>query len=372
MRILFQGYYGKQNTGDDAFVEVAAWGAKKYWNCNLVTFFAEKIPNIIYPANYTGKNLFRGHKHYKAFNAIINSNAFIMAGGSTFHSVYNIFNPKKMAAFKKKFLKKYIIGAIGVSLGPYKSKQAEKNNLEFLKQLDFLALRDNKSYELAKSYDLPYSPIKAFDLAALLPKIYNCNFQDYGNNSKIVGVSMCNYESYVYNGDISNEERRNDRLEKIISEVIKADPNIKFRFFIFNNNAKVGDNKITYNLINKLTIQGFNNFEIVKYSSDIYHTWNKIRECSIMISVRLHAAVFACFANIPFYLIEYHRKCTDFLDTIGYNDLRLFDAECEVKKVSMRILDVLYDSTNFNKPLFVSDANKLAEQNFTETKEYFA
>lgn len=29
--ILFTGYYGQMNTGDDAFVQVASWGASKYW-----------------------------------------------------------------------------------------------------------------------------------------------------------------------------------------------------------------------------------------------------------------------------------------------------------------------------------------------------
>ena len=35
MKAVFSGYYGHKNTGDDAFVEVAAWGSKKYW-CAII------------------------------------------------------------------------------------------------------------------------------------------------------------------------------------------------------------------------------------------------------------------------------------------------------------------------------------------------
>ena len=36
-----------------------------------------------------------------------------------------------------------------------------------------------------------------------------------------------------------------------------------------------------------------------------------------MLSVRLHGAITAYLCGVPFALLEYHRKCTDFLEDIG-------------------------------------------------------
>lgn len=41
MKLLFSGYYGHKNAGDDAFIEVITWGAKKYWN-NINSKFVSK------------------------------------------------------------------------------------------------------------------------------------------------------------------------------------------------------------------------------------------------------------------------------------------------------------------------------------------
>ena len=43
-KILFNGFYGFKNTGDDSFLEVVAWGAKKYWNIQEVFFYTKSLP----------------------------------------------------------------------------------------------------------------------------------------------------------------------------------------------------------------------------------------------------------------------------------------------------------------------------------------
>lgn len=367
MNILFQGYYGHKNTGDDAFVEVAAWGAKKYWHSNSQSFIANEIPQVLTKSNLTGKTYFKGHKQLKIVNSILLSNAFVVAGGSNFHSTYNYLNPKIIATLKKSVFKNYKVGAIGVSLGPYKSNEAEKQNIDLLKKFDFLALRDKPSYQKALSYNLPYEPVEAFDLAALLPNIYSeFNIQP-NKRHKTLGVSICNYESYIPNGNIKNEERRNKKIEELVMEIIKQEKEIRLRFFIFNGHERLGDKKITFNLIEKIKALNFNNYEVINYSSKTHYTWVKIQECSLMISTRLHAAIFACFANVPFFLVEYHKKCTDFLNTIEFNDIRLYDAQFDTKKVAFRILNLVDNQGEFKVPLSLEKAKILAEKNFTET-----
>lgn len=372
--ILFEGYYGHQNSGDDAFIEVAAWGAKKYWYANNMTFIAENLPNIQTKVNFIGKQIYKGHNKLKLINSILQSKTFVSAGGSTFHSTLQRMEPKQLAFFKKKNIRNFKLGAIGVSLGPYKSKEAESENIEFLKHFDFLTLRDNFSYNLALSYKLPYNPIEAFDLAALLPEIYNNNNNNPIKNtySKILGICICNYESYIKNGNIKNEERRNKTILELLKRISQIDTNVRFRFFVFNGNSTVGDEKLTNMMARELIRIGMLNVEIIPYNPNVFETWIKIKECSIVISSRLHAAIFACFGNVPFFLIEYHRKCSDFLDSVGYQkDLRLHDANFDIDDTANKIENILSKNTKFNEPSVYKMAITKALLNFTETSRYF-
>lgn len=363
--ILFHGYYGYKNTGDDAFIEVAAWGARKYWNNTKNKFLAQNIPVVQNQAKCLGKSCFKGHSLLQKITEIMTANAFVCAGGSTFHSQINKMNPKFIAFKKKRLLPKFKLGAIGVSLGPYKSTAAEKENIKLLRCFDFLALRDNFSYEMAKCYSLPYEPVEAFDLAALLPQVYSpLSSKKTRKQKKILGISVCNYESFLANGDIGNEKRRNKQIEDLLIKIAQVDEDMVFRFFIFNGNLTVGDKSITMNLAHKLRLIRPNNVEVIDYETETYHTWMKIKECKLVLATRLHAAIFACFANVPFFLIEYHQKCSSFLNDIGYPaDYRIFDAQFETDKLVFLIHEILSDTT-FMKPTRVQECILKAERNF--------
>src|SRR5690606_30349603 len=125
--ILFTGYYGHQNTGDDAFVEVASWGAKKFWSKDNNRFLASglKLPKTIVPAKGYP---FEVKKTYGLQASVLlnNTNAFIYAGGSTIHSELQNNNIRLKAVQKKMQGKKFKFGGIGVSIGPFKSMADEK------------------------------------------------------------------------------------------------------------------------------------------------------------------------------------------------------------------------------------------------------
>lgn len=366
MKVVFNGFYGMDNSGDDAFVEVAAWGSRKFWQSDEQLFFSEKLPIIKSPSTY-----YRPTESYlkfaRAIKDIFRSDAFISAGGSIFHSALKMTEPRSYAYLKKKIQWPGQTGAIGVSLGPYKNIESEKSIISYLKSLNFLALRDNRSYEMALSYNLPYKPIRAFDMAALLPEIYN-NSEDRmntNNRSVVVGVSVCNYESYIQ-GNIDNEIRRNNFLIDLIN-LLKSNQNILFRFFIFNGHPVIGDNKITNELIQRINKNGLLNYEIIPYNPCVEDVYNKISDCNVIISTRLHASIFACYSGRPFFLFEYHQKCTDFLFDIGQPDkCRVFNGEADVKSVAETIQRILYDG----EKTFASNINETVQRaklNFTST-----
>ncbi len=365
MKSIFSGYYGVKNSGDDAFVEVSAWGSKKYWGSTEQFFFAGDLPETHTPTRF-----YPAHKGYVNFartvKDILMSDVFTSAGGSTFHSSLKKSDLRTYAKLKKQLGFKGQTGAIGISLGPYKNSEAEKNTIEYLKTLDFLALRDDQSYQLAKSYNLPNAPVKAFDLAALLPEIYNFQRPEIeAKQEHIVGLSICNYESYT-GGDVQKEVNRNQFIKELILK-LKKHKNIKFRFFIFNGNPVMGDEKLTREMISLVNQAGDLNYEVVPYLPKVEEMFLKIAECDAVVSTRLHASIFACYAQTPFFLLEYHRKCTDFLNDVGQpQSYRLHDAEVNPEEIAVEIENIIFEKSVKN-PLYIAETTERARLNFTQT-----
>lgn len=362
-KITFEGFYGFKNAGDDAFVEVASWGAKKYWNCNNNVFLGAHLPDVINKINT--RQIFptiKGFDRLNLFGHLLNSDYFISAGGSTFSKIPAHSN-KALAKIYKRTNKRLQLGAIGVSIGPFENLTDEKNVIKYLESLQFLAVRDSKSFEYLSSLNLPYQPVKAFDLAALLPLVYESSSQSVNidKTQKNIGISICNYESYV-GGDLKQETKRNLFFKELLNLILE-NTNVHLKVFIINDNPKVGDMKVTQELLEGVDKK---RFTILPCSGNVKKTWDQISSCDLMISTRLHASIFACYSKIPFILLEYHRKCSDFLDDVGQDEMfRVYDAEKSPQEVLQTVEQVL--NNDYKKPTNVQDTIDRSMLNFTKT-----
>lgn len=363
--ILFTGYYGQKNTGDDAFIEVASWGANKYWNKTNVRFLAiqNKLPQTKVSAKGYPLILPKSYGFQK--KVLINQTDYLIsAGGSTIHSKLSPQNIKQVAVDMKNSGKKIKLGAIGVSVGPFKSIEDEKAVQQYLKSLDFIALRDQRSFDYVNQLNTPYQPVNAFDLAALMPKMYHYTKEAKLANGhrKTIGVSICPVESIQKNGDVNNENRRNAQLVELIKELDKNDQ-VEFKFFIINGHPTIGDKTLTQQLIQKANPKSYS---IVDYSKNTEAIWREINNCDAVISTRLHGAIFACFGKTPFMLIEYHQKCSDFLEDVGYDTTaRIYDADFDPVQKATQILEWCNNHT-FEFPTNLSDKIDQARLNFTQ------
>ena len=80
----------------------------------------------------------------------------------------------------------------------------------------------------------------------------------------------------------------------------------------------------------------------------------------------MHASIFSYLQNIPFFLIEYHRKCTDFLDTINYpNEQRIFKNMDSLENDIIKISNVLINKDNYILPDNPEIFEDLSLKNFT-------
>lgn len=367
--ILFTGFYGHKNTGDDAFVEIASWGSHHYWNKinNRFLSVSKNLPETIIDSK--GYPFTLPKTYGLQLNQLIkNSDFLISAGGSTIHSRMTEQNPKMKAVKEKNKNGKLKIGGIGVSIGPFNSINDEKAVQEYLKSIDFLAVRDQTSFNYVDSLELPYKPIRAFDLAALLPEVYrysNKKIEQKEKKKKVIGVSVCPVESIQANMDVSQERKRNERLVDLLKQLDKNE-DIHFKFYVINGNPAFGDLKLTQETIFNVNP---NSFELIDYHRNTQFVWESIANCDFIISTRLHASIFACFANTPFMLNEYHRKCSDFLIDIGYDDsFRLYNSEYDVSEKVNQILSVLDDSKKYVLPSDVELMKELAQNNFAKIR----
>src|SRR5690606_36895083 len=145
---------------------------------------------------------------------------------------------------------------------------------------------------------------------------------------------------------------------------LSKNPEIQFKFCIFNGNKALGDEQIAKETISLLPQQ---NVSVVPYTNNVKSVWDEMKKCELIFSTRLHASVFACDADIPFVLIEYYRKCADFVKDVGYSDdLRIYDAEFPSEQVVGNILSIL--DRNYNSPSNIQETIKRARLNFTEIK----
>ena len=361
--ILFNGYYGHLNTGDDAFIEVSSWGARKYWNIDNNRFLV-KNTNMPITQTETAGFPFTIPKTYLLQQKLLLSNSkyFISAGGSTFQSALLPNNIKSLALIRKQKGGNLKVGAIGVSIGPFKNLEDEKAIKQYLKHIDFLAVRDESSFDFVKSIDLPYAPINAFDLAALLPEIYGINKPSIIRKKKIIGISVCPVESISDVKNIQKELIRNNQIVELVKKLDSLD-DLHFKFLVINGHPLLGDLDLT-----KKTIEGAKpkSFEIVHYQKETKVMWDHISSCDFVISSRLHAAIFACFSNTPFMLNEYHKKCTDFLETIGYQEeLRLYNTDYDIKDTAHNILNIINYHSDYQYNSNLEDLKLKSSLNFT-------
>lgn len=350
--------------GDDAFVEVASWGAEKYWHVKNNRFLGrdKNLPNTMTEIKGFPFGLPKSYR-FQSMMLLSATKYLISAGGSTLHSQLKNYDVKQLAVDRKKVGHNLKIGGIGVSVGPFKSLADEKAISGYLKSIDFLAVRDNASFEFVQSLNLPYKPINAFDLAALLPAIYGVPSVLANNNKKIIGVSVCPYESLIHKGDVKSEISRNKNITKLLRELCK-DPKVHLKFIVVNGHSKVGDFELTKKTISEVQPKSY---EIVPYNRSTSSMWNEIASCDFVIATRLHAAVFACFSNIPFMLNEYHKKCSDFIDDIAYHEgQRLFNDAFDPKEKARQILKMVYEKGVYQKPKNTEQMIEKARFNFTK------
>ncbi|MCX7114027.1 MAG: polysaccharide pyruvyl transferase family protein [Proteobacteria bacterium] len=312
---VIRGYYGQHNAGDDAFMIVSAWGARKYCNCGSVYAAANTIPET---HGYPIKPLYMAHdfRGSTRLNRIWDhwicrhSANIIFGGGSNFHTSKEMQYCSKLLGLSRHG--KHF--AIGVSIGPFKDTDAEDACAKLLNQFSFVGVRDRYSYDRARTLVSDERVELTFDIAPLLLTATGMSISDNSISRRGFGVSLCNYERFVGHDKMLESKRLQNVADAIrycaikgfLDEIVLID---------FNSHPVKGDHSVHQEL--RTRIEDCVKVRHIPYAGDPVTTMQDIANLQGILAMRLHAAVFAFCVKTPVLMLAYHEKCRGWADMVG-------------------------------------------------------
>ena len=282
---------------------------------------------------------------------------FILAGGSLFNDEEMVQSLLERSPFIKHGDKAL---AMGISVGSFCSTKHEQNTLEFLKRVAYIGFRDDYSYEWAKSKKLDVPFVRAFDLAVLLPMAVSIDTSS-GEKEKRLGISPCAFNYTRNRSLLAKDIEFISALAKATYDIARA-KGFNITLYSLCRNPAYNDDIVCAAFRNSLPPDS--NVAIFEHDGDAYRTWADMDRCSHMVSMRLHGGVFAYSSNTPLIMLAYHKKCSDFAQTVGLDDTYLLNPDGLDLQKYKNSLDHLLDDQRIRTTLPLEKAKERALRNF--------
>lgn len=307
------GYYGMRNSGDDALMYAATWGAKNLLQCDTTTIGLYGDHHRQHPGtrqlNLHFNQVFPGQNRLDHYKTAIKSKRIIFGGGAVLHSesdinlkrhIMKLSNPNKSLA-------------VGVSIGPFQSISAEKSCAHFLNECGYIGVRDQSSFDIAKSIAPNANVKKTFDLAPLLlcaNKRLNLVKARSGIAFALCSVAI----NPMGKVDKQAEKKRITEFCQLITAIYK-NTGEHITLLDFNGHSLLGDWKINNPVMAKL--QHTIPITIEPYNPNPFAVIEDIASYKLLISMRLHGSILGYVSNTPVISLNYHEKCLGWCDQIG-------------------------------------------------------
>lgn len=329
LRAAFTGYYGMNNFGDDLFGVVCSAAARKYWNGDP-QLVGPAIPDLDvrytmpswYSAAVYGSSgpLGKASRFYSFARSLSGSDVLVMGGGS-------VIGSSSKSSFRRQMMLsaraagKLKLAAVGVSIGPLDHAAAEAAVADFLDHLDYIAVRDKRSYDLAVKLGAAEKTHLGRDLAGLLPIAATVATDDAITAERLqsgpirLGIALCNYHVT----DKYHAPSKQDLLPALTSELARlaALRPLQVDIFSLNEHPVHGDHALATALEQGLLECGVA-VQMRRYRGvGPLSMVEAIGGCDAFISARLHGAIVSYLQGVPFAIVDYHPKCNDFADEIG-------------------------------------------------------
>lgn len=315
------GYYGMQNTGDDALLYASAWGAERFLNASKL-ILNSPLPLTVrgqgsIDSLLTEKQRFPGQNRFRQYGAALESSRIIFGGGSVLHNARDIDLKRDLmtlSGFRGHM-------ALGVGIGPFVNSRAERSCKRFLESCHFVGVRDRESYEVANAIAPSANVHMTFDLAPSM--LADESFHLHEVPRRGVAVCLCPVER-VFNGDEVKERVRLKELATALDRIsmFTGEPII---FVDFNGHPELGDRVIHSELASYM--RPTTAIEFIGYDSNPHRVLQRMASFKTVVSMRLHASVFAYMSQTPIVSLNYHSKCKGWCEQIGLSETQQFGLE---------------------------------------------
>jgi polysaccharide pyruvyl transferase WcaK-like protein len=313
------GYYGMRNSGDDALMYAAAWGAKNFLNVQNLRISSQcklRTPDFgLQEATLQATQAFRGQNRLSHYASALRSKRIIFGGGSVLHNAQDIKMKIDMMALSAK--KGHM--AVGVGLGPFKNQAAEKACVEFLNRCDFVGVRDLDSFAAARSIAPNANVHFTFDLAPLLLQRTDFTLKEIPRRG--IAINLCPV------GDMSGNSIQDTQR---LNEMAYALKNIwqqtgePIELIDINGHAHEGDfrlhQRLTQMLADTVPVTS------VEYDANPLRLLQRLAGYKAIVSMRLHGAILGFLAGTPVLSLNYHSKCIGWCEQVGMPKMYRFDA----------------------------------------------
>lgn len=323
-RVVFDGYYGMRNAGDDAFCVVACHVAAGRWAVRTVSFVAaqSQLPITPVPARgiFPDPPRFRGHGRLAPVMRMLRSRRVVHVGGSTFMRPLTHHRDEMLLA-RANLLE---LHAVGVSVGPFRNSKDAARVARTLGTFRSITLRDTASLERLGELS-PYIEAEVgFDVAVLLsevPCVGSLRRRPVPGRP-LLGVSLCAHGAASgTEGDM--EAQRYERTAAAVLEVVRR-TGAAVRLLVFNDHSLWGDLEISLRL--EAHLREATQVDVVVRGRDTRWLYDAVADCDALIATRLHSAVFAYACEVPFALVAYQQKGADFAREVGLPEELLYPA----------------------------------------------
>lgn len=312
------GYYGMQNSGDDALLAATVMGAKQFLDVDDIIIntptkikmrgIDEAKPILLKKQYFPAQNRLRQYK------AAYSSNRILIGGGSVIQNQRDIDLKRDLLilAGGRGHL------ALGVGIGPFENTAAEHSCAKLLNRLDFTGVRDDISLEIANDIAPNANVEKTFDLAPSLLK--TPQFSLTSMERRGIAVCLCPLERLK--GDKHAEYQRLKSIANALTTLyfFYGEPIV---FLDFNGHPELGDRAIHKEVASMMNSQVEKQF--VDYDPNPYRLLQRIASYKTVVSMRLHGTIFGFMANTPVISINYHQKCKGWCELIGMPKRLQFD-----------------------------------------------
>ncbi len=317
-RLFIFGYYGWQNTGDDAMLSALLQELPELYP-KAEFLVVSRIP-VAVPIYVKDKVKFVKPAPIPAFWAMVKSSTFIVGGGTHMDDygkrTIKIKNLTRLFALvllarvlcNKVYFVGNGIGTITTTWG----RMLAKATCHLASHIN---VRDKMSLEIVKSFGLQDKISLGFDVSAILTKsemIHNTATEETAD--EILGVCVTSVFEQYY-GNKKKDSLLISEIAEHLNQCLNAMPKLRVRLFIFKDGPRDDDVRITNLLKDRLQVS--KRVNLFSYNPDPHEVLAQIAQCRAFIGMKYHSCLFAYLNNIPLLVVAYHPKCRALANEIG-------------------------------------------------------